>query len=29
MVGEFVARAGGAGFSVAELLEQLHELLDR
>jgi GntR family transcriptional regulator len=29
MVGEFVARAGAAGFSVAELLEQLHELLDR
>jgi GntR family transcriptional regulator len=29
MVGEFVARAGGAGFSVAELLEQLNELHDR
>jgi DNA-binding transcriptional regulator YhcF (GntR family) len=29
MVGEFVARAGAAGFSVPELLEQLHELLDR
>jgi GntR family transcriptional regulator len=29
MVGEFVARAGAAGFTVAELLEQLHELHDR
>jgi len=29
MVGEFVARAGAAGFSVAELLEQLNELHDR
>ncbi|MGA2146380.1 MAG: GntR family transcriptional regulator [Bryobacteraceae bacterium] len=29
MVGELVARAGAAGFTVAELLEQLHELHDR
>jgi GntR family transcriptional regulator len=29
MVGEFVARAGAAGFTVAELVEQLKELQDR
>ena len=29
MVGEFVARAGAAGFTLAELLEQLDELHDR
>jgi len=29
MVGELVARAGAAGFTVSELLEQLHELHDR
>jgi GntR family transcriptional regulator len=29
IVGEFVARAGAAGFTVAELLEQLNELHDR
>jgi DNA-binding transcriptional regulator YhcF (GntR family) len=26
LVGEFVARAGSAGFTVGELLEQLHDL---
>ncbi|MGP8244173.1 MAG: GntR family transcriptional regulator [Bryobacteraceae bacterium] len=29
LVGEFVSRAGAAGFTVAELLEQLNELHDR
>src|SRR5437870_1006239 len=28
LVGEFVARAGSAGFTVEELLEQLHEFHD-
>jgi len=28
LVGEFVARAGSAGFTVEELLEQLHEVHD-